>query len=434
MSISFGEPADASRDAIAVRLRAGAQGLADVIRALDADGLRVFRFNADGTVDSTFGAGGMADLGVGTIEFLYEDGEFFFIEMNTRLQVEHPVTEAITGLDLVEMQFRVAAGDMLPLTQGEVRIDGHAAEARLYAEDPERGFLPSTGKLAALELPAGEGIRVDTGVDAGAAISPYYDPMIAKVIAHGNDRAQALARLATALGETVVVGPHANAAFLKALVSHPEFRAGQFDTGFIDRHLADLTRIDPQAEAAAIGAGVAALLAPAKRQPEETPWRDPWSTFDGFSLGPQRTLDLDIMVDGHPRKATVTWHNGAHVTVDGVPAARDGIRLVPVGSGLVMVGQGVQRHVALKSYDMVDVDHLDGDGAVKAPMHGKVLAIFVAAGASVTKGERVAVVEAMKMEHALLAPLDGTVSEVSAEVGAQVAEGAKILTIEPRGE
>jgi 3-methylcrotonyl-CoA carboxylase alpha subunit len=389
---------------------------------------------------ATEAARAVAYQGAGTVEFIADgarglrpDG-FWFMEMNTRLQVEHPVTEAITGLDLVEMQFRVAAGEKLPLAQSDVRIDGHAAEARLYAEDPERGFLPSTGKLAALELPAGEGIRVDTGVDAGSAISPYYDPMIAKVIAHGSNRAQALARLATALGETVVVGPHANAAFLKALVSHPKFRAGQFDTGFIDRHLADLTRIDPQAEAAAIGAGVAALLAPAKHQPEETPWRDPWSTSDGFSLGPQRQLDLDIMVDGHPRKANVGWQNSAHVTVDGVPAARDGVRLVAVGGGLVVVGQGVQRHVALKSYDTVDVDHLDGDGAVKAPMHGKVLAIFVAAGASVTKGERVAVVEAMKMEHALLAPLDGTVSEVSAEVGAQVAEGAKILTIEPTGE
>ena len=373
--------------------------------------------------------------GAGTVEFIADgarglrpDG-FWFMEMNTRLQVEHPVTEAITGLDLVEMQFRVAAGEKLPLAQGDVRIDGHAAEARLYAEDPERGFLPSTGKLAALELPAGEGIRVDTGVDAGSAISPYYDPMIAKVIAHGSDRQQALARLATALGETVVVGPHANAAFLNALASHPEFRAGQFDTGFIDRHVADLTRVDPQAEAAAIGAGVAALLAPAKRQPEETPWRDPWSTSDGFSLGPQRQLDLDIMVDGHPRKASVAWHNGAHVTVDGVGAARDGVRIVPVATGVVGVGQGVQRHVALKSYDTVDVDHLDGDGAVKAPMHGKVLAIFVAEGARVTKGERVAVVEAMKMEHALLAPLDGTVTAVAAEVGAQVAEGATILSI-----
>jgi len=265
-------------------------------------------------------------------------------------------------------------------------------------------------------------------------VSPYYDPMIAKVIAHGEDREQALSRLAAALGETVVVGPHANAAFLKALVSHPEFRAGQFDTGFIDRHLAALTRIDPQAEAAAIGAAVEALLAPQPRGTEEMSWRDPWAAADGFSLGPQRQLDLDIMVDGHPRKAHVVWRNGPHVTVDGVRAAHDGVRIVPTGGGVVTVGRGVQRHVALKKYDTVDVDHLDGDGVVKAPMHGKVLAIFVEAGASVAKGERVAVVEAMKMEHALLAPIDGTVGEIAVAVSAQIAEGAKILTIEPRGD
>jgi 3-methylcrotonyl-CoA carboxylase alpha subunit len=378
--------------------------------------------------------------GAGTVEFIADGARglrpdsFWFMEMNTRLQVEHPVTEAITGLDLVEMQFRVAAGEKLSLTQGDVRIDGHAVEARLYAEDPERNFLPSTGKLVALELPSGEGVRVDTGVDAGSAISPYYDPMIAKVIAHGGDRAQALSRLAAALGDTVVVGPHANAAFLKALVSHPEFRNGQFDTGFIDRHLAELTRVGPATEAAAIGAAVEALLTPQKGEAEESPWRDPWDAADGFSLGPPRQLDIDIVVDGHPRKANVIWRNGPHVTVDGVPAAQQGARIVPAASGVVVVGHGVQRHVALKSYDAVDVDHLDGDGVVKAPMHGKVLAIFVVQGASVSKGERVAVVEAMKMEHALLAPADGIVSEVAAEVGAQVAEGAKILTIEPRGE
>lgn len=378
--------------------------------------------------------------GAGTVEFIADGARglrpegFWFMEMNTRLQVEHPVTEAITGLDLVEMQFRVAAGERLPLAQHDVRINGHAAEARLYAEDPERGFLPSTGKLSTLEFPAGEGVRVDAGVEAGSEVSPYYDPMIAKVIAHGEDREEALARLAAALGETVVVGPHANAAFLKALVSHPEFRAGRFDTGFIDRHLAALTRIDPQAEAAAIGAAVEALLAPQPRETEEMSWRDPWAAADGFSLGPQRQLDLDIVVDGHLRKANAVWRNGPHATVDGVPAAHDGVRIVSAAGGVVVVGMGVQRHVALKKYDTVDVDHLDGDGVVKAPMHGKVLAIFVEAGASVTKGERVAVVEAMKMEHALLAPHEGTVSEVAVAVGAQIAEGAKILTIEPRGD
>src|SRR3954465_13647320 len=199
--------------------------------------------------------------GAGTVEFIADgarglrpDG-FGFMEMNTRLQVEHPVTEAITRRALVELQFRVAAGETLPLAQADVAINGHAAEARLNTEDPERNFLPSTGTLVALELPTGEGVRVDAGVEAGSVISPYYDPMIAKVIAHGSDRAQALAGLAEALGETVVIGPHANAAFLKALVSHPEFRGGRFDTGFIDRHLGALTGVDPQAEAAVIGAG-----------------------------------------------------------------------------------------------------------------------------------------------------------------------------------
>jgi 3-methylcrotonyl-CoA carboxylase alpha subunit len=378
--------------------------------------------------------------GAGTVEFIADGAQglrpngFWFMEMNTRLQVEHPVTEAITGLDLVELQFRVAAGEALPLGQDDVRIDGHAAEARLYAEDPERNFLPSTGKLTALEFPGGEGVRIDTGVEAGSVVSPYYDPMIAKVIAHGHDRNEALQRLATALGNTVVVGPHANAAFLKALVSHPEFRAGRFDTGFIDRNLGQLTRVDPAVENAAIAAAVETLLRPAAQESEGQsdswcdPWRDPWAANDGFALGPARQFDLDITVDGHPRKATVQWGEGARVTMDGV-AAGNGVRFVPAGAGVVAIADGVQRSVALKSYDSIDVDHLDGDGVIKAPMHGKVLAILVEQGASVQKGERVAVVEAMKMEHALMAPIDGTVAEIVAAVGAQIAEGATILSI-----
>jgi 3-methylcrotonyl-CoA carboxylase alpha subunit len=384
--------------------------------------------------------------GAGTIEFIADGAKglrpdgFWFMEMNTRLQVEHPVTEAITGLDLVELQLRVAAGEKLPLTQADVRIDGHAAEARLYAEDPERNFLPSTGKLRALEFPQHDGVRIDTGVAAGSAVSPYYDPMIAKVIAHGRDRDEALSRLAAALGETVVVGPHANAAFLERLVSHPEFRAGHFDTGFIDRHLDALTQVDPAAEAGAIAAGVAALLQPgnpaangareAAAGAGSDHWSDPWSVRDGFALGPARTLDLDIVVGGQPKQARATWDGGVQIMVDGVAASHADVRVVPLGDSVAVIGAGVQRTVALKSYDSVDVDHLDGDGVINAPMHGKVLAILVASGARVQKGARVAVVEAMKMEHALLAPHDGVVSEVSAEVGAQVAEGARILTIE----
>jgi 3-methylcrotonyl-CoA carboxylase alpha subunit len=271
-------------------------------------------------------------------------------------------------------------------------------------------------------------------VETGSAVSPWYDPMIAKVIAHGANRDAALDRLANALGATVVIGPHANAAFLKALADHPDFRAGRHDTGFIDRHLAQLTAVDPAVDAAAIAAAVEALLAPPAPAPEtwhdhwNDPWNDPWAANDGFSLGPARQFDLDIVVDGHPAKATVTWRDGAHVTVDGIAA--NARRLIRAGAGMVAIGHGVQRQVALKGYDTVDVDHLDGDGVVKAPMHGKVLAIFVEAGANVAKGERVAVVEAMKMEHALLAPADGIVREIAASVGAQIAEGATILVVE----
>jgi 3-methylcrotonyl-CoA carboxylase alpha subunit len=375
--------------------------------------------------------------GAGTIEFIADganglkpDG-FWFMEMNTRLQVEHPVTEAITGLDLVAWQFRVAAGEKLSVTQADVRITGHAVEARLYAEDPERGFLPSTGKLAALELPKGDGIRVDAGVTEGSAVSPYYDPMIAKVIAHGRDRNDALDRLAKALGDTLVAGPRSNAAFLKRLVSHPEFKSGRFDTGFIDRHIADLTAIDPAEEAGAVARAVQVLIDGAPPPAENGGWSDPWTANDGFSLGVRRALDLDILVDGNPAKAAVAWgQGGLTVAVDGTAAA-NGVRIVPTDSAMIALANGVQRHVALKSYESIDIDHLDGDGTVKAPMHGKVLAVFVEAGAAVTKGERVAIVEAMKMEHALLAPMDGTVSEIAATVGAQVAEGAKILTIAP---
>src|SRR5476651_2226784 len=184
--------------------------------------------------------------GAGTVEFIADgtgglrQDRFWFMEMNTRLQVEHPVTEAVTGLDLVEWQFRVAACEALPLTQAQIPLIGHAVEARLYAEDPERGFLPSTGRLLALNFPQDEGLRIDTGVEEGSEVTPFYDPMIAKLIAHGNSRNEALDRLAGALDKTIVVGPRSNAGFLAALCRAEEFRQGNFDTGFIDRHLAAL--------------------------------------------------------------------------------------------------------------------------------------------------------------------------------------------------
>src|SRR5215468_51120 len=254
--------------------------------------------------------------GAGTVEFIADgsrglrpDG-FWFMEMNTRLQVEHPVTEAITGLDLVEWQFRIASGEKLPLAQKDVRLDGHAVEARVYAEDPEHGFLPSTGKLVAVEWPTGEGIRVDTGFEAGSEVSPYYDPMIAKAIAHAGARDAALDRLAGALERTVLAGPRNNLAFLAALCRAKEFRAGRFDTGFIGRNLGALgaERRAPDLAAAALGAP--RLLGRDRvRRPlaaDDAP-ASPWDTRDGFQLSGVRTVPLSLVVDGAPMTATVTY-------------------------------------------------------------------------------------------------------------------------------
>jgi 3-methylcrotonyl-CoA carboxylase alpha subunit len=204
--------------------------------------------------------------GAGTVEFIADgsgglkSGGFWFMEMNTRLQVEHPVTEGITGLDLVEWQFRVASGEKLPLRQDEVRFSGHAVEARLYAEDPARGFLPSTGRLAALSFPQREGVRIDTGVETGSTVTPFYDPMIAKVIAHAPTREAALDRLAGALEGTVVAGPRSNAGFLAALCRAPDFRAGQFDTGFIERNMAALVPAAGGIDKAAVAFAAQALI------------------------------------------------------------------------------------------------------------------------------------------------------------------------------
>ena len=379
--------------------------------------------------------------GAGTVEFIADGtgglkkGSFWFMEMNTRLQVEHPVTEVVTGLDLVEWQFRIAAGEELPLTQGEVPLNGHAVEARLYAEDAERGFLPSTGKLIALQFPESKGLRIDAGVEAGSEVTPFYDPIIAKLIAHGKSRAEALDRLADALDKTIVIGPRCNAGFLAALCRAEEFRKGKFDTGFIDRHLAALGAVPQGLDRAAAALGAQILVErertriDAARGPDDPP--SPWDGADAFQLSGSRRLALPILADGEGVVAQVMYGpRGPEVTVGGVASAADAMTIV-AGNAVYVLRRGRQTKVSLRDLALEERAEQGGGGLVRAPMHGKVLGILVEQGERVTRGQRLAIIEAMKMEHTLHAPIDGTVTEIAVGQDSQVAEGAKLMVIEP---
>jgi 3-methylcrotonyl-CoA carboxylase alpha subunit len=382
--------------------------------------------------------------GAGTVEFVADGSKglradaFWFIEMNTRLQVEHPVTEAVTGLDLVAWQFRVSAGEKLPLAQNQIRLEGHAIEARVYAEDPEHGFLPSTGAIVELDLP--KDIRVDSGVEAGGEVTPYYDAMIAKLIAHAPSREAALDRLVMALDRTLIAGPRSNVAFLAKLCRADAFRRGKVDTGYIDRNLAALGAVPQEADKAAAALGTAHLLAGAREaavldeatEDFASPLSDsPWTARDGFQLGGVRSVAVPIVVDGETANATVTYgRDGAHVAVDGVVAATDG-KVFEAGGDAYVLRHGRQTRVGLKDFSAPAVAGSGGDGVIKAPMHGKVLEILAQVGDRVTAGQRLAVIEAMKMEHTLRAPFDGAVTQLSVGGGAQVVEGAQIMVLEP---
>ena len=379
--------------------------------------------------------------GAGTIEFVADGTSglradaIWFIEMNTRLQVEHPVTEAITGLDLVEWQLRIAAGEKLPLAQSEVRLDGHAVEARVYAEDPEHGFLPSTGRIVALELPCD--IRVDAGVEAGGEMTPFYDAMIAKLIAHASTRGAALDRLASALEHTAIAGVRSNVAFLANLCRAGEFRRGKVDTGFIDRNLARLGAVPRPRDSAAAALGVAHLLAAAitgQARLDEEPSEpySPWAVRDAFQLGGTRAVAVPIVIYAESAEAIVTYGgDGARVAVDGQAPARDGRVFQAADEAYVLRGAR-QTRVRLKDFAATAAAaEAAGDGVIKAPMHGRVLELLVRAGESVAFGQRLAVIEAMKMEHTLRAPFAGIVSEVSVSTGAQVVEGAPVMVLKP---
>ena len=382
-------------------------------------------------------------VGAGTVEFIagpltdpargLKAPEFYFLEMNTRLQVEHPVTEAVTGLDLVEWQFRVAAGEPLPLKQGEIACAGAAIEARVYAEDPEHNFLPSAGLIRAMSFKGEEsaqGIRIDAGFEAGDSVTPFYDPMIAKVVVHGASRAEALAALLKALDEAVVIGPKTNLAFLRGLLRSREFAAGAIDTGFIDANLGRLGALPHPPNKQAVHAA-ARLLLERRDEGRASPLHpfDPWRIADSFELIGSRRLGLDLTVDGVPMRAHLI--EGANVDPIEKNAASDEVTLHEANGGVYAFAGGRQAFVELVDPSaQADAGAGEGDGAIRAPMNGRLVALAVEDGDTVEAGQRLAVVEAMKMEHALVAPHAGVVRHLDASVGEQVEMGETIMRVE----
>ena len=397
--------------------------------------------------------------GAGTVEFIMTGSDFYFMEMNTRLQVEHPVTEMVTGLDLVEWQLRVAAGEPLPLRQEELTIDGHAIEARIYAENPSRGFLPSTGTLKYLRMPDGveftiglperAAVRIDSGVREGDKITPFYDPMIAKLIVHGADRDEALARLAQALKACEVVGPQTNIDFLRRVAQSEPFASAQLDTGLIERHhdalFAPVTK--PFKEALALAC--AALLT---REGGTAHGVSPWDALSQWRLNggyrqtvEWRDVERDVVCrvvyrrDGAARSIEhadwtepFDWWRGNEPHVFGVHIGDtrvsgrvfvdgDVFHVFCRGAALALEWANLLAHAA-------DAEH--HEGRLTAPMPGKVIAVLVEPGSVVEKGAPLVVMEAMKMEHTIGAPASGKVTDVLYGVGDQVADGAQLLVME----
>ena len=380
-------------------------------------------------------------VGAGTVEFIADPSrglkpqDFYFLEMNTRLQVEHPVTEAVTGLDLVEWQFRVAAGEPLPLKQNEIACAGAAIEARVYAEDPEHNFLPSAGLIYAMNFKGedgAKGVRIDTGFEAGDSVTPFYDPMIAKVIVHGASRAEALAGLVSELGEAVVIGPKTNLAFLGKLLRSPEFAAGRIDTGFIDANLGRLGAEPHPPNRKAVHAG-ARLLLERRDEGRASPLHpfDPWRVTDFFELIGARRMSVDITVDSVPMRAhLVEGANVDPIAKNEGAEAGDAVMLHEAKGGVYAFAGGRQVFLELVDPFAKAEAAVEGDAAIRAPMNGRLVAIAVEEGDTVEAGQRLAVVEAMKMEHALIAPHAGIVRDLEVSVGEQVEMGETIMRVE----
>ena len=398
-------------------------------------------------------------VGAGTVEFIADvtDGlaadRFYFMEMNTRLQVEHPVTEMITGRDLVEWQLRVAAGEPLPCAQDDLGIDGHAIEARVYAEDPARGFLPATGRLARLRAPAaGPHLRVDTGVREGDQVTPHYDPMIAKLIVWGQDRNAALRRLGQALEDFQIAGLTTNLDFLRRVASHAAFRDKDLDTGFIDRHAAELQPEPPPVTGRVLALATLTVLAErgaAVAGPANDPY-SPWAQADGWRLNDEGHDLLRFVAGEDTHEVALSYRRAGGCMLDlpeGTLAARG--ELTPEGElravlGGDLVRAGVARHDGelillvdgvthrLTLYDPLadaDVDEV-AQPTINAPLPGKIVQVLVEAGAEVAKGQPLLILEAMKMEHTITAPAAGKVARVNFAADDQVEEGAVLVAFE----
>ena len=397
-------------------------------------------------------------VGAGTVEFIVEqlDGKmkFYFMEMNTRLQVEHPVTEAITGLDLVEWQFRVAAGEPLPLKQAQLKIHGHAIEARICAENPDKQFLPATGTLQVYRQPActrferaDGGVRIDDGVREGDAISPYYDSMVAKLIVHGDTREDALARMDMALGEFHIVGLQTNVQFLRHVVASESFAKADLDTALIQREAAVLFEQEKIGAPLAMAGAIAFTL----QQEKALETADPFSRRDGWrSHGPvSRSFEFEFHGQLHKAQLTCQHDGSLQLALNGQALS---LHIEPAADGLLVTLNGQRAH--LQVYRLGEQVHLFSAcgatqitvidllahagvaqheaGRLTAPMPGKVLSFAVQAGDKVSRGQALAVMEAMKMEHTIAAPADGVVAEILYASGDQVQEGAELLRLQAK--
>ncbi len=387
--------------------------------------------------------------GAGTVEFIVSadrPDEFFFMEMNTRLQVEHPVTEMVTGVDLVELQVRVAAGEKLSIAQDDITMSGHAIEARVYAEDPANGFLPTGGQVLGLAEPHGPGVRVDSGLADGAVVGSDYDPLLAKIIAHADDRSSALRALDRALADTAVLGVTTNVAFLRFLLGDPDVAAGRLDTGLLDRRTTDFVAPEPGDDALIAAAAYKWL----RRWP--VPVGDLWKVPSGWRIGQHAATTIrlhagertdHVHLTGTPRKATAVVEDGeprtlsAELDDDRLVVTLDGLRtdyLVAAIDGQVWLA-GAGRTAVVDEVREAPVrpdDEHSGDAELVSPMPGSVVAVGVENGATVTAGAAVVAVEAMKMEHALTAPVDGVV-ELLVAVGDQVKVGQPLARITAGG-